>query len=159
MGFGNSRSRILAVVVAACLIATSGSLPAQAQDSWTPSFQEFEPSIQNAYDKGYHNVLIRDEASQNGSQGSYSLAPGSKSTPENLFACFDLGEDLDCGTGQRGFFSGSAILPPAKQQLKTASKKFGSIKAVRQWRHLLSRAWQARPALDIQLRECQLVPR
>lgn len=123
MGFWSSRHRTLAVAVAACLAVTSGSLPSKAQDSWTPSFQEFEPSIQNAYDRGYHNVLIRDEASQNGSKGSYSLAPGSKSTPENLFTCFDLGEDLDCGTGKKGFFSGAAILPPCKATVENCIEK------------------------------------
>lgn len=123
MGFGDSNKRFLAVAVTSLLSVTSGLLPAQAENSWTPFFQEFEPSIQNAYDRGYHNVLIRDEAAQNGSKGSFYMAPGSKSTPENLIACFELGENLDCGTGKQGFFSGSAILPPCQSTIENCIEK------------------------------------
>lgn len=123
MGFARLWPRVIALGVSVAVALSSAVMPAQAENSWTPTFQDFSPSIENAYDRGYHNVLIRDEAAQNGTQGSYSLSPGAKATPENYFTCFELGPELDCKTGKPGFFRGSAILPPCKATIENCIEK------------------------------------
>jgi hypothetical protein len=123
MNIRSFRGRLAVALTAIALAIPTGALPAQAENSWAPSFQDFSSSIENAYDKGYHNVLIRDEAQQNGTRGSYKINPEAKSTPENHFTCFELGPNLDCNTGQPGFFSGSAILPPCSTRIENCVEK------------------------------------